>query len=286
MKTKIASFLALTLVGLNIWGQISTQTQNTPINDWIKNPATSTYSFKYEKKMKENFYKQNQKKYASNVDVNQVIKDLKSSNEEQRLSAVRILGLLPKNSQTSKLENLLVNDPSFSVRLECAKSLKLLKSTKSIPVLIKELKTQNTQLKIEITLTLASLGEKKESFKALQELGRKGEWKIILDTHLGYLDLATNEAIAKLKSDLVDSNDYVSVDAAIVLAELGYFKESFPCLKLKLTNPDKFIRMSALRGLAYIGNSHSIDLIRSMLNDSEPIVKDRSLSILKNCNLN
>lgn len=280
MQRQMVLLLALTLAGLSGHGQIKTD------NEWVKKPSTSMYSLKYEKKVEEDFYKQNQKKYVSKIDIEKTKNDMNNSDERRRLNAVKNLGLIPENNQISKIEDLLINDPSFTVRMECAKSLKYQKSTKSIPILITQLKTDYIQLKLEIALTLASLGEKTECFKALKELGRTGERNVILDTHLGYLDLATNDAVEKLKMDLSDSNSYVSVDAAIVLAELGYFKEAFPILKSKLSDTDKYIRMAALRGLAYIGNDKSIELIRSMLNDNENLVKERSELILKNCHLN
>lgn len=253
---------------------------------WIKNPATSMYSLRYENKLRENLYEQNQKKYASNVKMEVLVRDLISNDEEQRLNAIKIIGLIPENNQITRIENLLLNDSSFSVRIECAKSLRILKSIVSIPALIKASNVDDVQLRLEIALTLASLGEKKESIKMLNDLGQTGERNIILDTHLGYLYLATNEAVKKLKIDLSDTNSYVSVDAAIILAELGYFKDAYPVLKSKLLDSDKFIRMAALRGLAYIGNTMAIKLIRSMLNDSEQLVRSRSELILKNCQLN
>jgi len=279
MKTAIILVLAMIVLEIN---GIS---QSASSNKWIKNPSTSMYSLKYEKKMKEDFFKETQEKYTANVDINELVAELKSDHEDTKLSAIWILGLLPNTNQTADLENLLVNDPSNAVRMACVKSLKYLKSTKSIPVLITGLNTQDTQLKLEIALTLASLGEKTESFKALQELGAKGEWKITLDTHLGYLDIATNDAIAQLEIELQNENPYVSVDAAIILAELGYFEEAFPTLRYRLNDADKYIRMSAIRGLAYIGNSESIELIKSMLDDNESIVRERSKLILGNCNL-
>jgi HEAT repeat protein len=44
--------------------------------------------------------------------------------------------------------------------------------------------------------------------------------------------------------------------------------------------------MAALRGLAYIGNDNSIQLIRRMRSDPEKLVRERSDIILKNFGLN
>ena len=108
----------------------------------------------------------------------------------------------------------------------------------------------------------------------------------MLDAHLGYLELANDDAETALKSDLLNQNPYVSVDAAIMLAELRFYKEAFPTLKSKLFDQDKYIRICALRGLAYVGNDESISLIKSMLQDSDSMVRDRSFLILKKFNSN
>ena len=280
MQRQIILLLALILTGLIGRGQTKKD------NEWVKNPATSMYSLKYENKIRENLFKNKQMKYASNIDIEKIKNNINNSDEQLRLNAVKILGLLPENDQISKIEILLVNDPSFTVQMECIKSLKYLKSTKSIPVLIQVLQTKDQQLKLEIALALAALGEKTECFKTLNELGKTGDRNIILNTHIGYLNLATKDAINKFRIDLSDSNSYISVDAAIDLAQLGYFKEAYPILKSKLKDGDKYIRMAALRGLAYIGNDKSIELIKSMLNDNEYLVKERSELILLNCHLN
>ena len=250
MPGKFLSIISITLIILLSNGLAQSSTGN-----WVKKPATYVYSRQYEKNLIDSVYQQNQKKHAF------------------------------KNKTISSIEYLLANDTSLLVRMDCAKYLKNLKSIASIPVLINELKADDRQLKLEIALTLAALGEKTECLKALKEISSTGERNLVLDAHLGYLDIDNNEAVLILNKDLSNTDPYISVDAAIVLAELEYFQEAFPVLKSNLLNDDKYIRMASLRGLAYIGNDESISLIRSRINDTEQLVKDRSKLILNNCNL-
>lgn len=285
MKITYIAIIGLLIPSLRNLAQTTLPIQNSPITDWTKIPNTHIYSLESENQMREEYILLNQNKYAKGVDINKLKSNIKSNIEDQRIRSIRILGLIPQNNLIIDIEEILQNDPSPMVRMECAKSLSQLKSISSIPILIKELKTEDIQLRLEIALTLAFLGEKIESFKALTDLGNKGEWKITLDTHLGYLYIADKNAVSHLIDDLGNSNSYVSVDAAIILSELGYFKEAFPTLKLKLNDQDKYIRMSALRGLAYIGNNAAIDLIRNSLYDIEPMVRDRSSLILTRCHL-
>jgi len=274
MKTKIMMLLLSCSFIMSVFGQ------NISKKEWIKNSSTSTYSLKYEKKISEDIYLKNQKDIVSNIDIQSIYQDLKNNDEELRLGAIRILGLIPVSNQISTIENLLVNDPSINVRIQCVKSLKYLKSISSIPLLIKTLNTEDQELKLQSALTLAALGEKTECFQTLMELGKTGDRNLVLNTHIGYLDIATSEAVEKLKYDLSDVNPYISVDAAIVLAELGYPEVAYTVLKGKLSDVDKYIRMSAMRGLAFIGNDNSIELIKTMLNDPDDLVKERSELIL------
>jgi HEAT repeat protein len=281
MKTKILLFLLL----MFIISSFNNSFCQKATGEWIKNKTTNIYSLKYEKKFAQNLYKENQRKYARNIDIEKIKKDLKNEDEQVRVNAIKILGFIPKNSQISQIESLLVNDPSTDVKMECARTLKLIKSKKSIPILVNQLNTDDNQFKQEIALTLAALGEKTECITILKELGKTKDRNLTLNVHLGYLDIATNDAIEELKYDLSDKDNYISVDAAIILAELGYFKETFPVLKSKLQDEDKYIRMAALRGLAYIGTDNAIELIKGLLEDTESLVNERASLILQNCGI-
>ena len=274
MKNHNILILVFTFIGMSLFAQIRKDKQ------WVKNPSTFKYSLEYEQKVRVDFQKQNQLKYYRNFDPARIAGDIKSVSEGQRLNAVKTLGQIPGNNQIPNIENLLVNDPSVAVRIECARSLRLLKSTNSIPVLLTVLHANDQQLQLQTALSLAALGEKTESLKTLKEIGKTGDRNVVLNTHLGYLDIATPETVEKLKTDMSDVNPYISVNAAVVLAELNYSEVAFPVLKAKLSDPDKFIRMAALRGLAYIGNQNSLDLITGMLDDSNQLVKERSALIL------
>jgi HEAT repeat protein len=274
MKNHNILIVVFAFIGMSLFARVSNN------NQWAKDPSTFKYSLEYEQKVRADFQKQNQLKYNRNFDLARIAGDIKSVSERQRLNAVKTLGQIPGNNQIPNIEYLLMNDTSFAVRIECARSLKLLKSTISIPVLLTALNTNDQQLQLEAALSLAALGEKTESLKTLKEIGKTGDRNIVLNTHLGYLDIATEEAVEKLKTDLSDVNPYISVNAAVVLAELSHYEVAFPVLKAKLSDMDKYIRMAALRGLAYIGNDSSLYLIKGLLNDSDQLVKERSALIL------
>ena len=266
MKTfkniSIILFLCIFLLGINGWAQIK------PNNEWVKNPATNLFSLEQDKTLEKDLIKAKQNKLIGRIDLQKTTKDLFSADEQTRLNAVDIYSYIPDNSNIIKLENMLINDPSAEVRNQCAKSLVMLDSKSSIPVLILALNDENRDVKIQATLALAALGEKEKCSIVIDSLWNNGSADAPLySCHLAFLDLATPDAISKLKYDANSVDKYIAIDASIILAQLGLYEEEFPLLKSKLTDDDKYIRMAALRGLAYIGTDNAIELIKSKLDD-------------------
>src|ERR1043165_2295462 len=101
MKKAITLIFILALLWLNMVGQqiVTPQrvqkSENTKENEWVKNPSTNMYSLEYENKYIEDLYKQSQKKYAANADIKKISSDLESTNEEQKLKALKTLALMP-----------------------------------------------------------------------------------------------------------------------------------------------------------------------------------------------
>ena len=274
MKIKKLLVLVFVVIGISLFAQVGNDKQ------WIKSSSTFKYSLDYEKKVSADFYLQNQRRYNIKIDTVGIVNSIKSGDEKKRLNAVKLLGLIPGNNQIHDIEYLLVQDTSYAVQTECVKSLKLLGSTSSIPVLIKALQMNDPQLRLEIALSLAALGEKTESLKVLKQTAKAGDRNVVLNTQQGYLDIANKDAIELLKTDLSDLNPYVSVNAAVLLGDLKDYEAAYPVLKVRLSDSDRYIRMAALRGLAYIGSSGSLVLIKGMLNDNDYLVQERSALIL------
>jgi len=254
-------------------------------SEWVKNPSTNFYSLQHDQEIEKDLIKEKQRKLYKINELMKIANDLKSEDEGLRINAVDLLSYTADIMYLSKIEEMLQNDSSAEVKYQCARSIHRFNSKSSIPFLIMALQINDNQLKMEIALALAALGEKTECLKIFEELTKIGERNFILDAHLGYLDLATVDAVDNLKNDLPDNDPYISVDAAIILAQLGYFKESYPTLKSKLLHQDKYVRMASLRGLAYSGTNNAIKLIKGEISDTNLLVRERALLILKNCNI-
>ena len=259
---------------------------NNQSEEWIKIPATSMYSYDADIKTKNEFIQAERIKIIGNWDSLKVFEGLKSSDIDVRMNSVRILGWIPANDKISELEKLLLIDTSSEVRIMCAKSLALLGSYSAQDALIKTLHDKDKSLVLEAAMALASLGEKEKCLGVFQSLWTNADRRTKLQINLSLLNIANSEAIVFLKTTLNDADPFVSVSAAIVLSEIKQYEFAFPTLKQKLNDPDRYVRMAALRGLAYIGNENSIQLIKGKLSDTDKLVKERSIEILKTSGLN
>lgn len=259
--------------------QVVTQPTDT---EWLKDPSTNIYSYEEDIKQRNQLIDQEVSKMIKNWDSEKVYSGLLNSDPNIRINSIRILGFIPNNAKIKEIERLLTNDVSPEVRTMCAKSLAQLKNKSSVPILIKTLSDNDNEVRIESALALASLDEKERSLQYFQTVFKNDDRRAKLKIDMGLRDIANEPAIALLQSAMNDKDPYVSVDAAIVLSQLKYYKEAFPVLKQKLKESDKYLRLAALRGLAYIGNDKSIDLIKNSKNDPDPLVQDRCNLILKN----
>jgi HEAT repeat protein len=191
-----------------------------------------------------------------------------------------LLGYVGDDLSRRKIENILLTDSSDEVRIACAKALVTMRSIKSQPGLFKALNDKNEQVKIWSSITLALIGEKKKSLDFFKKYYFGTAPIPYSSCHIGFLYIGTSDVKPYLLKDLNNSDPNIAIDAAIILAQIGYFQDAFSFLRKNLLHSDKYIRMAALRGLAYIGDLSSKQLITSMLNDPESLVRERASSIL------
>ncbi|GHT33700.1 hypothetical protein FACS189434_08490 [Bacteroidia bacterium] len=241
------------------------------------------YSLENDKRHEKELMQQERLRFAPKFNAEQVRKNLKSTDVQERLGAVETAGYFPESNLTAEVENLLITDYSVEVRQQCAQTLQMIGDKNSIPTLVVALKDSDRNVRIFSTLALASLGEKEESSVAVKELWNNGSNNApFYSCHFIFRDLATTEAINCLSADLNNADKFVAVDAAITLAQIGQSAKAFPFLQQVLTDNDQYIRMAALRGLAYIGDAVSLGLIQTRINDESNLVSEQSMSILKN----
>ncbi len=223
---------------------------------------------------------------ANNHTIDSLIKIATSTKErlEIRYSAINSLASIKSKRQVPALEKMLLNemcDSCESIRSTCAYALILLRSIDSKNVLIKALKEKNVYMKLMIASFLASIGEKEHSFKTLKYL-----WSLNLGfkngCHDGYRDINTSESIDIIRTDLTDKNPVVVLDAAALMAQLDYKDEANSKLIILLKNEDKYIRIGAMRVLAYyVGDKKSFEAIKEMENDKDSDVRSSCNLILR-----
>ncbi len=248
----------------------------------VANRIGKKYSLWQDKKFEKELLIEQHDKLIDKVNLKDVLQDLKSEKEQVRLNAVKTLKYFPEINSIPLIQKLLLNDNSAEVRGQCAVTLQLLNSKGSIPSLILALNDHDRNVKIFV-LALAALDEKEKCFAIVDSLWDSGKPDApYYSCHIAFRDLATPSAISKLVYDLDNTDKFVAIDAAIILAQLNHSKEAFPLLEQSLSNNDKYIRIAALRGLAYIGDQSSIKLIKSKIDDPNKLVRDRASFIFKN----
>ena len=245
------------------------------------------FSLENDRLQEKELVKQKHSQFANEFDLKKVKANFKSSDAQERLNAVEISGYFPENNLIDDVENLLLTDKSSEVRQQCVQTLQMIGNKKAIPALVSALNDSDRTVQILSAVALAELGEKEKTSVAANALWNKGrKGAPIYSCHFMFRDLATEEAIDNLAHDLNNEDPYIAVDAAICLAQMGQSAKAFPFLQQALTNDDRYMRMAALRGLAYIGDNASLGLIQTRINDEDNLVSEQAMNILKNFNNN
>ena len=239
------------------------------------------YSLEYERNQEKELVQQERSLLLPEYNLEKLKGNLKSTNEMERLDAVEMTGYFPESNLISEVENLLLSDQSAAVRQQCAQTLKLLDAKQSIPALISALDDTDRNVRIFSALALAALGEKEKCVEFANILWKNGNndnsWFYCQDI---FRDAATSTAINNLVDELNCSDQNIAVGAAICLAQIEQSTKAISFLRQSLYNSDKYIRMAALRGLAYIGNETSLELVKSCINDENNLVRERAIRIL------
>lgn len=226
-------------------------------------------------------YMKEQKRKEVAPNVPGLIETLSDTSRYRRQIAAMELGFSQDKRVVPYLEKLLLEDPASNVRAECATALTAFESIDSCPVLIEALEDSVNEVQLAAALALAALGDTTYCVSVLERLSKLEDKKFRLKVLKGFKDIKTERAIQDLRNAMNDKDPQVAVGAAIRLAELGYCEYAFPTLKKLLTNSNKYIRSAAMRGLAEIGDATSLQLIKGMLHDESPYVRQRTRTTLK-----
>ena len=248
--------------------------------------STSPFTLKAERKQMSLVKEQNRAKAAKLYTREQILVDLAADDYMTRVAACKTIGLIGLAEDAATLESLLMNDLEPLVRAEASTSLVLLNSKVSVPVLIKALVDADSQVRLKAAMALAYLGEKTNSFASLSSIWNNGTWQDKLNVDLGFREIGTPDAIQFLIAALNDPNDFVKADAAVILNQLGYEFNAFSTLQASLGSQDRWVRLTALKGLAANATDESILLIRSVTADSDELVRQRAQTILANLTIN
>lgn len=224
------------------------------------------------------------KREIINKSPEKLIENIDSKDTKERRNIIYQLGRINSDKQIPILEDLLLNDTSAYVRRECAISLKYLNSIKSKEYLIKALSDNDIYVVLEAALALAEFGKKVHSYKALVKV-----WYANIGAkttcHTGLRNIANDKAIAFLKKATNDTILSVSLDATIVLAQLGYKDFAKNKLNKLSLNSNSLIRKAVLYAmLRYFDKESTIVLAKKLKNDNDIKVQEYAREILLKIN--
>ena len=249
----------------------------TDENFWV-NDTNIFYTLDYEQKSnKKNKIDNRIKSYS----INKLVEEATQGELLSRIQALDSLGKIDSARQIPFIEKILLSDTSWIIRKKCAETLKNLDAFDLKPTLIKALNNKNPYVRLECALTLAYLGEKEYSFNILKSI-----WNLNIGQksacHTGFRNINTLKSVNFLRFAMNDTNSAVSLDAAIVMAQLKYYNEASSKIKEILHNKNYLIRIASMNALAYyIGGDNSYVLIKQMLNDNNLEVQQYCKAIMK-----
>lgn len=212
-------------------------------------------------------------------------KQIKEGDKSERVQAIELLGYIANNEGRLEIERILLDaTTSVEEKIICIKALSIIRSPLSQPVLSEVTNDTLINLRVWAALALSLLGEKEESLKTFEQLHGMKQDVPYYSCHIGFLNIASAKVKPFLLEDINNPDPYVSIDAAIILAQLGFHPEALEKLSKEITNEDPNMRMAALRGLAYIGDGEALEIIRTATNDENILVRERAKTILEKFN--
>jgi len=72
----------------------------------------------------------------------------------------------------------------------------------------------------------------------------------------------------------------IATSASLILALLNEKESAFSYLSKQVDDPDRFVRIIAVKGLAFIGDKKSIDIIKQKTQDKDEKVKNKAAEII------
>jgi len=251
------------------------QNTTTKLDSTKQNPYSLKNDLLFEQKM----IQAKRESLSNKLSWQSIYHDINSNDFNKKLQAVYYMGYLGGVDDIKTIGQILESSLDKSVKLACIQALNSIRSPACIPVLLKSLNDHDEEVRINSAINLTLCGEKNESFAFFKNYYDSSCTIPYYSCHIGFLYIANEYVRPYLVNDLNNPDIFIAIDAAIVLAQIGFGNNSFFFLKSSLNHQDKYVRMAALRGLAYIGDEESILCIQTLISDSEPLVSKRAKKI-------
>ena len=248
---------------------------------WLPDSITSTYDFAKDSAL---MYCKSQKEIKHLSKSDYLLLNYYVANDKQKTwDNLKKLSFYTDSLAVQVFANILLNDSDKDYKPMCIKNLGDVNYGFSKQALIKYAAFCDNIRNPEVLVkALVNNGEDSIAFVVVQ----KNFYTVHTSSQIALLNylriLKRKDAIAFLNEIIQQhGNDYLFASTCMVAAQLGEGSVVLGYLKEQANNPDKFIRIITLKGLAYLGNKESIVIIKEKLNDNDLKVKQTAKEILK-----
>ena len=171
-------------------------------------------------------------------------------------------------SEVARLGNILRNDPHFTVRAEAAEALGNIRNRDAVPYLISALSDSNRNVKVSAVVSLGYLRDR-EAVEPLISLAGSEEDPGIVISVLNVLGVIGDPAARTLlEESLRSDNSRIRQISAQSLGRLR-LSDSVNVLVNASDDPDRGVRMQAVRALGEIGDERAVRPLRRRLRSED-----------------
>jgi len=212
-----------------------------------------------------------------NGDVSEVLKALRSGDDDDREEAARALGELRKPEGVDPLISAL-SDPSRYVRREAAKALGAIGDERSIPPLIQALSDDDRSVREGAAEGLALLGE--PAVGHLTTALDDPDWHIRMGAVVALRIIGDRNVLPEMIRMTGDESRFVRREAVKTLGRMGGEEVVSP-LAASLRDDDAGVRLRAAGALGRTGSSTAVGPLAGALEDRDSSVRLRAAQALE-----
>lgn len=214
-----------------------------------------------------------------------ILSDTSSSNENKRRECFQRLSYFDDPVVHKIFSRALIHDSDNIVKSICIRKLGKKSTSEGVAALVEAIKlTYDIRQKIDLAKSLITVGQYNDGFQLIKSL-----YNLVSPvTQIDFLYYIRKIPGSKTRVFLIEtqknSNPYIAASTSLILAQLNEKDGAFTKLSELVEDSDKYVRIIAMKGLTYIGDKKSINLIKQKTNDKDSKVKNIAKAIINELN--